>query len=191
MRKTETHARVVDYIPKHDPNGPLLHLVGEDYFILFNAEPLENNYEIGEKVYIGKGPRDKIGVLYGIIKYSDLTGYGKTMLPDVLRKIIMDNEAFYVDFFNYAPPITNRMHSLELLPGIGKKHRDKILEERQIEKFKSFEDIEKRTKITDPAGIIVERIIMEMKGTDRHRLFYGKNKFYTKETLEKLKKLMR
>jgi len=191
MRKTEKYARVIDFIPESSVNGPLLHLVGEDYFVLFNAEPTKKDYDIGERLYVGKGPRDGVGVIFGILKYSDLTGPGKSILPDVLRQIILDKEEFYVNFFNYAPAITNRMHSLELLPGIGKKHRDKILEERAKEKFKSFKDIEKRTKIHDPVGLIVERIILEMRGHDRHRLFYGKNKFYTPETLEKLKKLVR
>ena len=77
-----------------------------------------------------------------------------------------------MEFFNKAQPITIRMHQLELLPGLGKKHMNAIIEEREKEPFKSFEDLKARVKlIPDPEKIIMRRIMLEMEGKEKHKIF--------------------
>ena len=63
---------------------------------------------------------------------------------------------------------------MELLPGIGKRHRREIVKEREKKQFKSFEDIKERVKlIPSPAAVIIKRIVMELKDEDNHKLFVG------------------
>jgi len=64
------------------------------------------------------------------------------------------------------------MHSLELLPGLGKKHMWQILEERRGEPFKSFEDLKDRVKLMpDPEKIIIKRILKELDREEKHYIF--------------------
>ena len=66
------------------------------------------------------------------------------------------------------------MHQLELLPGLGKKHMWEIIDERKFEPFKSFEDIKKRIKLMpDPKKIIINRILKEILGNEKHHIFTG------------------
>ena len=87
--------------------------------------------------------------------------------------IVKNNEERFVKFFNEAPPITTRFHSLELLPGLGKKTMLEILEERKKEPFKSFEDIKNRVKtIHSPEKLIAKRILEELENpNEKYRLF--------------------
>ena len=126
----------------------------------------------GDLLYIGENKRERVKYIKGRIKYDKLTGYAKKELEDVVDKIIEKNEKRFVNFFNVAGPVSTRLHSLELLPGIGKKHMWAIIGERKKMKFESFEDLKKRVEmLPDPKRMIKRRIIEELKETDRHRLF--------------------
>ena len=47
-----------------------------------------------------------------------------------------------------------------------------LLNEREIEPFKSFEDIKKRvSSVPSPKKAIIERILVELEGQDRFKLF--------------------
>ena len=84
----------------------------------------------------------------------------------------MKDEARFVDFFNKAQPLTTRMHQLELLPGLGKKHMWEVIEARKEQLFTSFADIRKRVKLMpDPKVIVVKRILAELAGKEKHRIF--------------------
>jgi putative nucleotide binding protein len=124
-----------------------------------------------ELLYIGKGVRDKVLRIKRKITYNDLTATAKDELLNVLDIIVTQQEKKFVNFFNTAGALTTRMHSLELLPGIGKKHLWIILEERRVKPFESFEDIRLRAKISDPKKLIIKRIISELIGEDKYRLF--------------------
>ena len=123
-------------------------------------------------VYIGEKKRDQVKYIKGRIKYDQLTSYAKGELENVIDKIIEQDEKRFINFFNIAGPVSTRLHSLELLPGIGKKHMWGIIGERKKKKFESFEDLKKRVEmLPDPKRMIKRRIIEELKETDRHRLF--------------------
>jgi len=123
-------------------------------------------------VYIGEMKRDQVRYIRGRISYNQLTGFAKDELEIVIDKIINENEQKFVDFFNMAGPISTRLHSLELLPGIGKKHMWSIIEQRKKKKFESFEDLKARVDmLPDPKRMVKKRIIDELKEIDRHRLF--------------------
>ena len=173
----EDYMIVLDYLPlgkPNDPRGtPLVQGVGTQYFTLLEAVPKPGaNLILLDKVFIGKGERDKIQVIKGRISYEELTSLARDNLPLAIRKIVEEQKDRFLNFFNKATPITIRLHSLELLPGIGKKQLIKILDEREKEPFKSFEDLKKRAKLLgDPVDMIVNRIIQEIKGGCKYYLF--------------------
>ena len=106
------------------------------------------------------------------IPFFKLTQTAKTELPFVVKKLVEVSEKKFVDFFNLSDSISVRAHQLELLPGVGKKHTSKILEEREVQPFETFEDVKQRIhSIPDPKKAIIDRILLEIEGSDRHRLF--------------------
>ena len=77
-----------------------------------------------------------------------------------------------MDFFNKSGPLTTRMHSMELLPGIGKKHLWAIIDIRKEKPFESFGDIKKRVPLLpDPEKLIVRRVMAELENADKYKIF--------------------
>lgn len=171
----ETYAIVLDYLPYGYANRPdaepIAQVLGVDYFTLLEVVP-KGQLEIGERIFVGKGEREKIKFIKRRIFYNDLTSTAKAELRGVVERIVRENEKKFVDFFNKAGPITVRLHQLELLPGIGKKHMWEILRERQKKPFESFEDIKKRIPmLQDPFKMVVERIESEIMGGEKYYIF--------------------
>jgi len=126
----------------------------------------------GNVLYIGEKKREEVKYIKGRIKYNELTSFAKRELEDVIDDVIDKNEKMFVDFFNKASPITTRLHSLELLEGIGKKHMWAIIDKRKVKKFESFDDLKKRVDmLPNPRRMVKKRIIQELKNSDRHKLF--------------------
>ena len=182
QRKFEDYAYVLDYMA-HGKMGvarpafkmePIVQLIGENFFTLLEATPRSGVLvSLHERVYIGKDlPRDIISHISGRVSYDDLSSTAKGELPFVVEDIIIKNEEQFVKFFNFAQPITQRMHSLELIPGIGKKYTWTILNAREKKSFESFEDIKNRTGLPDPVKLITKRILEELSEEEpKHRLF--------------------
>jgi len=180
LKKLEDYAYVLDFLPFGYPaetrkigwRGPIAQVIGEAYLTLLEVAVYPNvTLQPREKVYIGKGERNKVDHVERRISYDELTPAAQDELPAVLEIIIDQNPERFLEFFNTAGPITTRMHALELLPGIGKKGMWKVLEERKKAPFKSFEDLQQRTHIPDPKKALVKRIISEIKGEDKYYLF--------------------
>jgi len=182
----EEYAYVLEYLPEgytdlktgRRTGKATAQLIGEKAFALLEVTP-KVDLMLYERVFVGKGERDKILMINRKIYYDDLTPTAKAELPYVVEEIVKNNEERFVQFFNMAPPITNRLHSLELLPGIGKKHMWEIIDERKKEPFKSFEDLKERVKgLPDPAKMIARRIADEITGKDKYRLFVGPRRIF-------------
>lgn len=182
-RKTkdlEEFGIVIDYLPtgkfSSASSFPLVQLVCEKYFTLLEASVKKGaDIKIGERVYIGKGERDKIDKIKGKIDYSELTTNAKDELREALAKIIESDEKRFVEFFNKAGPLNIREHTLELLPGVGKKHLNQILAEREKQPFSSLSEINQRVPLLpDVKKMIVDRIIEEMSTQQRYYLFIKK-----------------
>ena len=179
-RLYEEYAYVLDYLqhgrtspdkPRHLA-FPTVQVIGETYFTLLEAEVRSGTQtNLHERVYIGKDRREKINRIIGRIGYMDLTANAKAELLPVLEKLILNQEQRFVTFFNNSQAITPRMHALELLPGIGKKSMWQIINAREKKPFSSFKDISARTSIGDPIKVIAKRILDELSGGEKYRIF--------------------
>ena len=179
-RLYEEYAYVLDYLqhgrtstdkPRHLAL-PTVQVIGESYFTLLEAEVRAGSpANLHERVYIGKERREKINRIIGRIGYSDLTANAKAELLPVLEKLIVNQEERFVMFFNNSQAITPRMHALELLPGIGKKSMWQIINAREKKAFSTFKDIETRTSIGAPVKVIAKRILDELGGGEKYRIF--------------------
>ena len=125
-----------------------------------------------DKLYIGDNKRDEVKYIRSRIDYNALTSFSKAEIENIVKELIAADEKRFVDFFNRAGPITTRLHSLELLPGIGKRHMWDIIKKRRLKPFETFDDLKTRVAmLPDPKKMIVKRILDELQGKDRHRLF--------------------
>jgi putative nucleotide binding protein len=180
----EDYAIILDYLPlgyfkEGAPSfkrKPIAQAVGTEEFTILELIPKDMvQLDIHEKVYIGPGKRDKIARVNRRLLTDKLTATAKLELGYVIEEIIKEREDKFVEFFNEAGPISTRLHQIELLPGIGKKHMWDIINARQEKKFESFDDIKKRVPmLSDPVKLIVKRVILELEVTDDKR---GKKKY--------------
>lgn len=177
----EENAIVLDFLPNGYPfdkrpshrKTAIVQALGKEYFTLLELVPKKGVFvQPYEEVYIGEGKREKIHHILGKLPIDKLTATARTELEFVVRDMVKDNESKFVEFFNNAQPLTTRMHQLELLPGLGKKHMWEILEARKEKPFDDFADIKKRVKLMpDPQKTIIRRILKEIKGKEKHRIF--------------------
>ncbi len=168
---------VLDFLPKGMAASrraePVVLGIGNKFLNLLEIilKP-DETVKSGDLVYVGEGKWDKVKLIKGKIRYNELTSYAKTELEVAIDKIINENEQKFVDFFNKTGPLTTRLHTLELLQGIGKKHMWEILKARKNKPFSDFEDLKTRVEmLPDPKKMVKKRIIDELKEIDRHRLF--------------------
>lgn len=177
-RVKEEYAIVLEYLKHGYPEDlrpahkkePVAQVIGKAFFTLLEVVP-SVDLKPYDEVYIGEGKRDKVSYIKGVLPFNKLTQTARTELPFVIEKIISENEAKFVHFFNTAGPISLRSHQFELLPGVGKKHSQELLAEREKGNFTSFANIKERVPSVDPKKAIVERIIIELQNLDRHKIF--------------------
>jgi putative nucleotide binding protein len=175
----EENAYILDFLLFGKPGtkgkfraGAVVQVVGTRYFTL-----LEANVRAGvtlrplDKVYVGKDSRHDITYILGRVGYDELTANARMDLETAIEKIVLDREKWFVNFFNNAQPITPRMHTLELIPGIGKKYMWDILNSREKKPYESFENLRSRVSIPSPAKLIVKRVIEELSSDTKYRLF--------------------
>lgn len=181
MHEKEETAIVLDYLPNGYPfdkrpghlKTPIAQAIGKNKFMLLELTPKKGIFlQPYQEVYIGEGKREEIHHINGKLDFSKMTSTARAELDFVIKDIVKKDEARFINFFNKARPMTTRMHQLELLPGLGKKHMWEILEERDIEEFKSYEDIKKRVKLMpDPEKLVIKRILKEIEGLEKHKIF--------------------
>ena len=180
-RTKEETAIVLDFLPNGYPyddrpsymKTPIVQAVGKEHFVILELVPKKGvHLQPFEEVYIGEGKRDKIHHIIGKMNIGKLTATAKSELEFVIKDIVKKNEQKFIEFFNRAQPLSTRMHQLELLPGLGKKHMWQIIEARQEKPFESFSDLKNRVKLMpDPEKTIIKRILQELEGAEKHKLF--------------------
>ena len=180
-RKYEEYAYILDFTQRgksttvRGREGIIIQAIGEERLTLLELLGFQNmNFDVGERVYIGREGRDKVMSVLGRLEYNLISQSAKNDLANIVEKIVTANEKRFIDYINTAQPITPRIHALELIPGIGKTYMMTIIKERDKKKFESFTDIQNRVGLRDPAKLIAKRIIDEITGEARMNLFVRK-----------------
>ena len=170
-KRYEEYAYVLDFIPRgisisiKGREGSLVHAIGGEWSTLLEILAMNRvNFVIGERIRISREGREKVISVLGKLEYNDLTNGAKNELTNVCEKIVRHNEKKYVTYFNELQPVTPRRHALELIPGVGKTLVRQILKEREKEPFESFDDIQTRVGLRDPAKRIAKRMVTEISG---------------------------
>jgi putative nucleotide binding protein len=180
-QEKEEHAVVLDFLPHGYPfdrtpshkKSAIVQAIGKERFVLLELVPKKEVFvQPYEELYIGEGKREKIHHIIGKLPVEKLTATAKSEISFVVSDTVKNNEQRFVEFFNKAPPLTMRMHTLELLPGLGKKHMWEIISQRKEKPFESFVDIRARVKLMpDPQKAITKRILSEILGNEKHNIF--------------------
>lgn len=177
----EEQAIVLDFLPhghvfQATAGGravPIAQAIGKTHFVLLELVP-KRGVELTQEqeVYIGDGKREEIHHIAGKITVDKLSVNARGEVERILRKLIRAEEPRFVEFFNKSQPLSTRMHQLELLPGVGKKHMWQIIEAREEKEFENLADIKERVKLMpDPEGVIMKRILAELTGNEKYRIF--------------------
>ena len=183
MSSEGPRAVVLDYMPHGRPDddrpsyqkSPVAQVLSEADFELLELTVADDaDVGIGDRIAIdqSEGPVERRRSL----SHDDLTRGGEGELEYAVEAIIEEAEDRFVGFFNDAQPITLRLHQLNLLPGIGKKLRNNVLEQRDRNgPFESFEDLADRVDgLHDPKSVLVDRVMEELRETDlKYRCFTG------------------
>lgn len=179
--KFEEYAYVLDFslrgksLTIRGREGIIIQAIGENRLTLLELLGIQNgNFDIGERVYIGKEGRNKIISVLGKLQYDSISQSAKNELPSIVEKIVLANEERFVSYINTAQPITPRIHSLELIPGIGKTYMMSIINDRENKKFSSFSDIQLRIGLKDIHKLVAKRIVEEITKETRMTLFVGR-----------------
>jgi putative nucleotide binding protein len=159
------HGRTEDDRPQYQKQ-PLAYALGRAEFRLFEAVlGPDADVSIGDDLVVDRG-EDHIERV-GEVEYDDLPSGAQSELEYAVEDVVADEERRFVDFYNDAQPITLRLHQLNLLPGIGKKLRNSILDERKRRPFDSFDDLQSRVDgLHSPREVVVERILEEIREDD-------------------------
>ncbi len=181
QKTKEDYVIVLDFLPNGYPfdarpgymKTPIVQAVGKTHFVLLELVPKKDiTLQPHEDVYIGEGKRDKIHHINGRLSPNKLTATAKAELEFVIADVVKANEARFVGFFNTAQPLSTRMHSIELLPGMGKKRMWELLEARDQKPFETFKEMRERLRLMpDPEKAIQKRVLAEISEPQKHYLF--------------------
>jgi putative nucleotide binding protein len=167
------HGRTGDDRPQYEKD-PLAYALDIETFRLYElvvgGDDGDGQVTIGDRVDLFEHVAvDRVSE----VGFDDLPGGAQSELAYAVEDLVEAEERRFVDFYNEAQPITLRLHQLDLLPGIGKKLRNGVLDERKREPFDSFEEVESRVDgLHNPDEVVVERILDELREADlKYRTF--------------------
>ena len=175
-------AVIVDYLPHGRPDdtrpqyqkAALAYALETESFDLLELTLTEDaDVNIVDRIPIDEAANDAVIEDVADIEYDDLSNSGVSELEYAIEAIIDADEQRFVDFYNDAQPISLRLHQLNLLPGIGKKLRNKIIDKRKRHPFESFADLADRVGgLHNPKEVIAERIMEELRDEDlKYKIF--------------------
>ena len=171
-------AVVLDVLPNGRPDddrpgyqkSPLAYGLGVESFLLYEcALAADADLSVSDRIDLD----GEVVSRYREVSFDDLTRNAAAEIEYAVEAIVDADERRFVDFYNEAGPITLRLHQLNLLPGIGKKLRNNVLDERKRGPFESFEAVSERVSgLHRPREVITERIVEEIREDDlKYRTF--------------------
>jgi putative nucleotide binding protein len=172
------HGRADDDRPRYK-KSPLGYALGEENFRLVELRLADDaDVSIGDRVVVEPAADRDLVEEVRDVEYDALSNTALSELEYVVDEILSEHEDRFVDFYNDAQPITIRLHQLNLLPGIGKKLRNNILDQRKRGPFESFEDLEDRISgLHNPKDILAERIMSELRDDDlKYKVFVRRDR---------------
>ncbi|MBI4151664.1 DUF655 domain-containing protein [Candidatus Woesearchaeota archaeon] len=177
----EERAIVLDFLPHGYPfeegtmKMPIAQALGLGHLSILELIPKKEVFlQPQQEVYIGEGKREEVHHVKGRIPTDKLTSTAQAELQHAVEKVVEQQEQRFIEFFNKAQPLSMRMHQLELLPGLGKKHMWEIVEARKVRPFTSFDDLKERVKLLpNPKQVVIKRIISEIEGKEKYKVFVG------------------
>lgn len=148
--------------------GTIVTALGEKRFILLEmlAKP-KTQFESGERIEVD----ERIQAVLGKLDYSMIPETAIQEIPRTIHSIVESCEARFIKYLNVAGLVTAQVHSIGMLPGVGKAILKAILSEREAHPFTSYADIESRTGWRNPTENLVQRIRDEIEGRTGTRLF--------------------
>ena len=101
----EEHAIILDFLPYGYPLEnkmmPIAQAIGDKNSVLLQLVPRRGiKLEVGERVYIGEGKREKVYYILGKLPENKLTETTKQQLQEFIEKQIGEDEEKFVEFFN-------------------------------------------------------------------------------------------
>ncbi len=116
QKRYEEFAYVLDFLPEGKSavikgrKGSILQALGEDRLTLLELLAVDNmNFDIGEKLRIGREGRDKIQNVMGKLSYNELTRSAARALPFAIRRIAATradfNEVYREGSFGAQSPV--------------------------------------------------------------------------------------
>lgn len=151
----------------------IIQAIGTEYFTLLEFIPISTDEVILlDEVVLGQNDRSIVETIIGRVPYPQLTSVSESQIPKAVEKIINLKFDKYINWLNNAQPISIRLHSLQLIKGIGPIAMKTILSARKERPFSTLEDFEERTGITDIKELLRNRIVAEISDPDeKHNLF--------------------
>jgi putative nucleotide binding protein len=175
MGKDE-YAYVLEYLPYGTSDSrdrhPSAIILTESLSLLVAALKKDVKVEAGKKVYIGENKRDEIHHIIERTTPDKLTESAREILKEMVHKAVQENEKKYIGIMNTLGPINVRLHALELIPGLGKKLTQRLLEERKKKPFESYAELDERLQLSSNVVREIEaRIMEEIENRDKYKIF--------------------
>jgi len=159
----ETHARVLD----HGSKGPemIIAITERDLRIsrLKAVQGTELKF-LGDRIAIDSSS-EIISEIIGLTRITSLSPTVLEELPKVIASMLQDSPERCLGFYNRAGPLSLKMHSYELLPGIGSKKAQEMVETRGRVGWTELSALDEACGI-DSANLLANRLIEEMN--DEH-----------------------
>ncbi len=110
----------------------------------------------GEQIIVNDGD----GIV-GMLRYRDLSGPVQSELSSVIAEIIVGNPDIFLMFYNRGGPINRKMHTFQLLPGIGPSTAQEMVRKRGSG-WKDFSSVSEDCGF-DSAAFLANRLDEELK----------------------------
>jgi len=147
-----------------------IHVIGEQNFSLLECAG-SDSLKIFDRVCIGKKEKNNKFIIRRL-KYQDLSDRSKDYLPIIIRDLfkIPVNMERLLNRINNWRGLSIYIHQFDLLE-IHPITKGRMIDQRNIKKFESYEDIENRIGI-DIVELLADRLLLEIEGKTKEYILY-------------------